>query len=402
MKVLLINTVCGHGSTGRICTDIADVLQKRGDECFIAYGQLSTDYQNSFKIGGVLENHFHNLFSRITGRQGYFTITGTKKLIKYIQTVEPDIIHLHNLHGNYLNLEILFNYLARIDKPVIWTLHDCWAYTGKCAHYTDTGCYKWETHCHNCPQVKKYPTSLYFDRSLNMFAEKKKRFTSVRNMTIITVSQWLAMEAKRSFLAQYPIIPIYNWVDHSVFKPISKNLKPKFGFSEDKFVILVVSACWNKNDTKLNDLINLSKIIPDNMQIAMVGQMKSKNKIPANITHIPYVQDLCAMAEIYSMADVYVHLSVEDTFGKVIAEAMSCGTPAIVYNSTASPELIDKGCGFIVEKRNINAIYVAIQQIETDGKQKYSITSRRRVQRDFDYIENTGKTIQLYKSLIDK
>jgi len=402
MKVLLINTVCGHGSTGRICTDIADVLQKRGDECFIAYGQLSTDYQNSFKIGGVLENHFHNLFSRITGRQGYFTITGTKKLIKYIQTVEPDIIHLHNLHGNYLNLEILFNYLARIDKPVIWTLHDCWAYTGKCAHYTDTGCYKWETHCHNCPQVKKYPTSLYFDRSLNMFAEKKKRFTSVRNMTIITVSQWLAMEAKRSFLAQYPIIPIYNWVDHSVFKPISKNLKPKFGFSEDKFVILVVSACWNKNDTKLNDLINLSKIIPDNMQIAMVGQMKSKNKIPANITHIPYVQDLCAMAEIYSMADVYVHLSVEDTFGKVIAEAMSCGTPAIVYNSTASPELIDKGCGFIVEKRNINAIYVAIQQIETDGKQKYSITSRRRVQRDFDYIEITGKTIQLYKSLIDK
>lgn len=402
MKILLINTVCGHGSTGRICTDIADALQKQDDECFIAYGQLITDFQNSFKIGSVLENHFHNVCSRITGRQGYFTVKGTKKLIKYIEAVDPDVIHLHNLHGNYLNLEILFNYLAYADKPVIWTLHDCWAFTGKCAHYTDIGCYKWETHCHHCPQVKKYPPSLYFDRSMEMFAEKKKWFTSVRDMTIVTVSKWLANEAKRSFLAQYPIIQIYNWVDHSVFKPLSGNKKSNFGFAEDKFVILAVSACWSKNDTKLNDLISLSRIIPNNMQIVMVGQMKKKYKFPVNITHIPYVQDLSIMAEIYSMADVYVHLSVEDTFGKVIAEAMSCGTPAIVYNLTASPELIGKGCGFVVEKRNIDAIYIAIQQIESDGKQKYSATCRQHVQQNFDYIENTGKTIQLYKSLIDK
>jgi putative colanic acid biosynthesis glycosyltransferase len=401
MKIFKINTVYGFGSTGRSVREIGEMLLLQGHDYYVAYGQLTCDFENSFKIGSKFENHIHNALSRITGKQGYYTKKGTNELINYIKVFDPDIIHLGNLHGNYLNFKILFNYLAIANKPVVWTLHDCWSFTGKCTHYTDIGCYKWQTHCHHCPQVKKYPPSIFFDRSSKMFADKKKWFTSVKDMTIITVSKWLEDEVKKSYLSTFPIVSIYNWVDHSVFRPQSGNLKEKYGFDKNEFIILVVSAGWNKKDSKFKDLINLSKLIADDMKIVMVGKLIGKQKLPNNISYIPYIHDISTMAEIYSMADVYVHLSVEDTFGKVIAEALSCGTPSIVYNSTACPELIGKGCGFVVEKKNVTAIYAAIQQIKTDGKISYSEKCRQYVQNNFDYSENIEKIIQLYKSILN-
>jgi len=401
MKVLLINSVCGYGSTGSLCTDLAYALQKQGHECYIAYGQLSTDFENSFKIGSVLENHIHNVCSRITGKQGYFTKNGTRKLISYIETVNPDVIHLHNLHGNYLNLKILFNYLASANKPVVWTLHDCWAFTGKCAHYTDIGCYKWQTHCNHCPQLKKYPPSIIFDRSSVMFEDKKKWFTSIKNLTIVPVSNWLSGEVKQSFLAKYPIIPIYNWIDQTIFKPTDLNIRKKFGIDENKSIILGVSAGWSANDYKLQEFIRLSQLIAEDIQIVLVGGKNKLESLPENMIHIPYVSSKTELAGIYTTAGVYVHLSVEDTFGKVIAEAMSCGTPAIVYNSTACPEIIGEGCGYVVEKGDIDGIVRNICRIKANGKTSYADQSISHVQDNFDINRNTTKTIELYKSMLN-
>lgn len=402
MKVLMINSVCGFGSTGSICVDIATILEKQGHECYIAYGQGSTTYEKTFKIGTALENHLHNLGSRITGKQGYFTKKGTHKLIEFIKKYDPDVVHLHNLHGNYLNLELLFTYMAEMDKPVVWTLHDCWAFTGKCAHYTDVACYKWQTHCNNCPQVEKYPPSLFFDQSEAMFTDKKKWFNSIKNLTIIPVSNWLADEVKKSFLKDHVINPIYNWVNHEVFLPTDEDVRERYGIAKNKFIILGVSAGWNISSNKLKDFISLSTLISDDMQIVLVGKADNQNDIPSSIIHIPYVHGANELAKIYACADVYLHLSTEDTFGKVIAEALSCGTPVIVYNATACPEIVGEGCGYIVERGDVKKINESLNIIKEKGKSMYSEKCRKHVVENFDFQRNINTTIAIYKQSIGR
>ena len=402
MKVLMINSVSGYGSTGSICVDIATVLEKQGHECYIAYGQGNSTYEKNFKIGTLLENHLHNIGSRITGKQGYFTKKGTRKLNEFIKNYNPDVIHLHNLHGNYLNLELFFTFLVQFKKPVVWTLHDCWTFTGKCAHYSDVSCYKWQTKCHHCPQVKKYPPSLFFDQSELMFNDKKNLFNSIKNLTVIPVSNWLADEVKESFLKNHIIKPVYNWVNHEVFiaTDTADEMRSKYGIPNNKFIVLGVSAGWNISSTKLQDFIELSKVISDEMQIVLVGKTNNQDDIPSSIIHIPYVHGTEELAKIYSMANVYVHLSTEDTFGKVIAEAMSCGTPVIVYNATACPEIVGEGCGYIVEKRDLKKILESLDKIKKNGKISYSEKCRNYVTENFDFERNIHKTIDIYKESI--
>lgn len=399
MIVLLINTVI-YGSTGQICKDIAHALEKNGEEGYIAFGQGSSDFKKSYKIGTKIENHLHNAFSRMFGNQGYYSYIGTKKLIKYIQQIKPNVIHLHNLHGNYLNLKLLFQFLSNANIPVVWTLHDCWAFTGKCAHYSEIGCYKWQTHCSHCPQLKKYPPSMFFDRSEVMFEDKKKWFTSIKNLTLIPVSNWLANETRRSFLSQYPIVPIYNWIDQAIYKPTVSNIRKKLRLAENHFVILGVSAGWPKQSTKLADFIKLADKISNDMQIILVGGKKQIESLPHNIQHLPYVNNQTEMAEIYSMADVYVHMSVEDTFGKVIAEALSCGTPAIVYNSTACPELIGEGCGFVVPIRDIEGVFNTIRTIKANSKLEYTTQCKSYSNDHFNIEKIIASTIQLYNKVL--
>ncbi|MGL5704675.1 MAG: glycosyltransferase [Tannerellaceae bacterium] len=395
MRVLQINTVCGHGSTGRITLDIAKELEARGDECFIAYGQGSTDYNKSFKIGSYFENKFHNLGSRILGTQGYFSNNGTKSLISYILNTKPDVIHLHNLHGNYLNLEMLFEFLATLQIPIIWTLHDCWAFTAKCAHFTDVQCYKWQSHCCNCPQINAYPPSIFFDRSYSLFANKKKWVSRLFNLKIHTVSNWLAQQASLSMLGDYPITSIYNWVDHSKFRYIDSELDKKYGFDNCKFSIVCVSAMWSKSMQRSIDLLKLASMLDIDMQLIVVGRLDNM-KLPDNIFHIDYVHGIEDMAEIYSFADVYVHLSTEDTFGLVIAEAMSCGTPVVVYESTACPELVVCGCGFVVPARNVEECFTAIKKIKTESKSMFSESCRNHVLSSFDKSRNIDQILQFY------
>ncbi len=401
MKVLMINSVAGFGSTGSICVDIANELARQGSEGFIAYGQINRGFKNVFKIGTVIENHLHNLGSRILGNQGYYTRSGTKKLVKFIEKYNPDVIHLHNLHGNYLNLEILFEYLIKVQKPIVWTLHDCWAFTGKCTYFTDVACGKWQSECHKCPQIHKYPPSIYFDRSRMMFKDKKKWFTALKNVTILPVSHWLASEVEKSFLNKYNIQPIYNWINHDIFKPSEQNdVAASYNLDANKFTILCVSAFWNKNDVRFQDLLKLAQTVGDHYQIVVVGKMEAPKLLPSNCSYFSYINGKDELAKLYNFADVYVHLSTEDTFGLVIAEAMSCGTPVIVYDVTACPEIVGEGCGYKVEKRNIAEIVNRIKLVEKDGKNFYSMNCRQHVLKNFDISTNINDILNVYKNAL--
>lgn len=393
----MINSVSGYGSTGSICTDIAMELEYQGHECFIAYGQISKGYTNEFKIGSRLENHIHNLGSRILGKQGYFSKNGTRKLVEFIKSYNPDVIHLHNLHGNYLNLEILFTFLSTFNGKVVLTLHDCWAFTGKCSHYTDVGCYKWQTVCNNCPQLAQYPPSLFLDFSNTMFLDKKRWFGSIKNLKIQPVSKWLEKEVKKSFLKNNSIHMVYNWVDHTIFKPSVGVDLVKYNLKPNKFTILFVSAGWHPGSVRWDDLMLLASQLSDEYQLLVVGENKYKSKLPSNCIAIDYINGKEELAKIYSFADVYIHLSTEDTFGKVIVEALSCGTPAIVYNSTACGEIVNSKCGFVVEKRNIQQIIASVKSIQKTTKLYFSKSSIKYVEDFFDMKTNVNQIINIYK-----
>lgn len=397
MKVLMVNSVCGVGSTGTICTDIAHALSQRGHECYIAYGQGKTTYTQSYKIGTKLGTNFHNLGSRLLGNQGYYSKEATKKFINYIKDLNPDVIHLHNLHGNYINLNLLFDFLSNFAGTVLWTLHDCWAFTGKCAHYTDVQCFKWQTQCEQCPQLSTYPPSIYFDRSKMMFLDKKKRMNSLDNITIHTVSGWLLNEAKKSFLKEKRIEMVYNWVDTKTFKPhYDIDYIKSLNIPTDKFTVLLVSASWDPGTVKFEDMLILAKSLGSDMQIVLVGSCDDKKRIPDNCRCIDYLGSKDQLAQLYSFSNVYVHLSTEDSFGKVIAEAMSCGTPAVVYDSTACAEIVGQNCGYVVEKRNIPMVLEAVNKIKAHSKEKYSNHCRSYVLENFEMGNNINKIIELY------
>ena len=291
---------------------------------------------------------------------------------------------------------MLFEYLSNANKPVIWTLHDCWAFTGKCAYYSDAECSKWQEHCHKCPQLKTYPPSLMFDQSKRQFQDKKMWFNSIKDLTFISVSNWLKNEVQQSFLKGNKHMVVYNWVDRNIFKPYNKDIRPNYNINPDKFTIVGVSASWFEHDTKFKDFVTLSKLISDDMQIVLVGKSSINFDDFENIIHIPYVNNSIELAKIYSSADVYVHTKTEDTFGKVIAEAMSCGTPAIVYNSTACPETIGEKCGYIVEKGKVSEVMEAIDKIKAKSSDYYLTECQNHVKANFDLSTNINKIIRLY------
>jgi len=397
MKVLQINSVCGMGSTGKIVVQISDYLNQNNIENYIAYGLGKSDRPNTFKIGNYFDAHFHSFISRKLCMQGYGSKLTTLRLVSYIKKIKPDIVHLHNIHGHYLNFKILFNYLNKTNIQIVWTFHDCWPFTGKCTHYIETGCNKWMSHCKNCPQLKTYPDSER-DRSAKNYIDKKKIFTESKNLYITTVSKWLKGEAEKSYLKDKKIRCIYNGVNTEIFKKTNGDIKKKLGIS-DKFMILGVSSVWN-NSKGLDDFFKLSKMIDENTVIVLIGiTPEQKKQLPDNIIGIRKTNNQQELAEYYSDADVLVNLSIGETFGLVVAEAMACGTPAIVYDSTACPEVPDGGCGFIVPPKDVDGILTCIEQVKKDGKGKYSDNAVKRVRDNFTEQKMTENFLELYKEL---
>lgn len=360
MRVLQINSVCGVGSTGRIATDLYKVLEEQGHECLIAYGRgTAPEGINSYKIGTNLDNYLHVARTRLLDQHGYGSKKATIELVKKIKEYNPDVIHLHNLHGYYLNLEVLFNYLAESNKPVIWTLHDCWAFTGHCAHFDYIGCDKWKDECNNCPQKKEYPSSNFLDNSKLNFNKKKELFTSLQNMKIITPSKWLAKLVQESFLGKYNVEVINNGIDLNVFKPTPSDFRQKY-YLEKKKIILGVASVWTERKG-LSTFIELSAKLNEDYQIVLVGiTEKQKNDLPVNIIGITRTNNIKELAEIYTAADVFVNPTLEDNFPTVNLEALACGTPVITYDTGGSPEIVNIECGAVVRQDNLDELILKI------------------------------------------
>ena len=343
MKVLMINSVCGIGSTGRICTDIADELTENGHECKIAFGRKAAPerYQKyAYRItsdGGVKINA---LKARLFDNEGFNAARATKKLISFIEEYNPDVIHLHNLHGYYLNVEVLFDYLKKADKKVVWTLHDCWAFTGHCAYFDYPECGKWRENCGNCGRLNDYPKAI-IDRSERNLAKKKEIFGGVKNLTVVTPSKWLAELVKQSFLGEYLIEVINNGIDTAVFRPTESNFKEKNGLSGKK-IILGVANIWDARKG-FGDFISLSKKISDDYRIVLVGlDEKQLGMLPENILGITRTSSAKELAEIYTAADVLFNPTYEDNYPTVNLEAQACGTPVVTYDTGGSGESVPK------------------------------------------------------------
>lgn len=351
MKVLQINSVCGIKSTGRICTDLADVLVQNGHDCRIAYGRetVPEKYQHyALRIGTQRDVMYHALSARFFDNAGFGSRCATQKLICDIRAYDPDVIHLHNIHGYYVNIEILFNYLKNCGKKIVWTLHDCWSFTGHCAHFDYAGCDKWKTGCNRCPQKREYPKSDGLDASCRNYRRKKELFTGVPNVTLVTPSHWLADLTRQSYLREYPVVVIPNGIDTEVFRPTESNFRADHHLENQK-IILGVASVWT--DRKgLQDFVKLSKMLDDTYKIVLVGLSKEQiQNLPGNILGIERTNSTKELAELYTAADVFLNLSVEETFGLVTIEALACGTPVIVYNKTAIPETVNSSCGMVLE-----------------------------------------------------
>lgn len=359
MKVLIINEVCGIGSTGRICTDIAEALEKKGYEVKIAYGR-GGNVQESFKkyavrIGNNIDVICHALTSRLLDGAGFGSGHVTKRFISWIRKYDPDVIHLHNLHGYYLHIGILFEYLKKCEKKIIWTLHDCWAFTGHSAYCDSVQCEKWMYGCGDCPILYSYPKA-YIDRSRQNWIKKKHLFTGIKSMSIIVPSHWLAGLVKKSFLKEYAISVIHNGIDTSKFYPMKNDYKKQYGLSGKK-IILSVATVWN-NLKGYDDFLKLAEMLSDDFIIILVGGMKKQlvKKLPSNIVHIKKTKDIQEMAILYNASDVYLNLTYCDTYPTVNLEAVACGTPVISYSVGGSKESAEKFGGKTVERGDLKSV----------------------------------------------
>lgn len=366
MKVLQINTFCGRGSTGRITVDLAKALQEGGHESLIAYGRgKAPDGVNAKRFETNLGNDLHGLRTRLFDGQGFGSAGATKRLIRLIDSNHPDLIHLHNLHGYYINVKLLFDYLKEAGLPVVWTLHDCWAFTGHCAHFDYAGCDRWKTCCAGCPQKKEYPSSFWMDRSTQNYLGKQRLFTSVKNMTVVTPSVWLAGLAESSFLGKYPIRIIPNGIDLEMFRPTESGLREKYHL-QGRFVVLGVASEWGPRKG-LDYFVELSKNLSEEYKIIVVGVTeKQKKDLPSAILSIQRTDSAKELAQLYSAADLFVNPTLEDNFPTTNLEALACGTPVLTFNTGGSPESLDDTCGLIVEKGNKKELLTAVKKLR-DG-----------------------------------
>lgn len=343
MKVLFINTVCGIGSTGKICAELADKLEKEGHEVKIAYGRepVPEKYRhNAVRIGHDWDARFHGVRTRLLDEHGFGSKSVTKEFLEWAEEYNPELVWLHNLHGYYINVEMLFEWIkSRPQMQVKWTLHDCWSFTGHCAFFTMAGCNQWKEQCRQCSQKKTYPSSVLKDNCEDNYNRKKSAFTGVTNMTITTPSQWLADLVKESFLKEYPVEVCYNTINTEIFRPTQGDFRQKHAL-QNKKIILGVANIWDERKG-LNDFIKLAELLDDRYAIVLVGLTeKQVMQLPDTILGIMKTNNAQELAEIYTTADVFVNTTYEDNYPTVNLEAQACGTPVITYRTGGSVESV--------------------------------------------------------------
>jgi len=394
-KLLQINSTANWGSTGKIAEQIGELVISKGWESYIAYGRYANKSKSKLiKIGSKLGMFCHLVESRLFDNHGLASRIATRQLVKEIKRINPDIIHLHNIHGYYLNYKILFNYLNGVDTPVVWTLHDCWSFTGHCAHFIDAECYKWKKGCKNCTKYKGYP-SAYTDQSERNYEIKKLLFTYKNNIFLAPASKWLSDFVGESYFKGKKRDVFHNGINLNVFKPSEWE-------QTDKTKIIGVSSVWNKAKG-LEDIYKLREILdPNKYDITIVGlNQEQKDNLPEGINGILRTNSAEELAELYSNANVFVNPTYADTFPTTNLEALACGIPVITYRTGGSPESITPNTGYVVEQGDINGVINAIKEIESRGKQYYSDACRKYAEENFDKDKCFAKYIDLYNELLN-
>lgn len=381
-RVLLVNTVAGTGSVGRLVTGLYDALSKRGYECLIAYGRDDApEGYNCYRIGNDFDVYVHGLISRLKDKHGFYSKRATKDFIDVIEDFDPDIIHIHNVHGYYLNIEVFFKYLKTSGRRVIWTLHDCWTFTGHCSHFEYIGCNKWQTGCFKCEQLNEYPRSFGADNSIENYRRKKELFTGLDNLTLVTPSQWLKERLSQSFLKGYHTIVVPTGIDLTQFAPVEEsvdedNLIFRLRNSlniRGKKMLLGVANPWRERKGLLQ-FETLSKTIGDDYVIVLLGLNDEQlNGLPGSIVGLAHTDSIEELAALYSMADIYVNLTLEDTFPTTNIEALACGTPVVTFKAGGAAESIDDTCGISVERNSIQGVVAAIEKIMSQRGMAYTV-----------------------------
>lgn len=361
MIVVQINISSGIGSTGKICDSISTLLDKNHIENYIlCVNKLNN--QNAISYMSNMEVKKNSIKSRLLGNYGFNSKKETRRLISFLERIKPDIIHLHNLHTHNCNLEMLFDYIKKNKIKIVWTFHDCWAFTGYCTHFDMISCEKWQSGCHKCPQKKKYSISV--DRSNFLFRKKKKVFQDV-DMMIVTPSKWLGYLVNNSFFKDYPSCVINNGINLNIFKPTKSDFRSKYNCNK-KFIILGVSFNWGRSKG-LDIFINLAKELTDEYQIILVGTQPAVDKIlPKNIISIHKTENQEELAKIYTVADLFVNPTREDTYPTVNMEALACGTPIVTFETGGSPEILSEKTGIVVAKNDEEGLKKAIYKVKEE------------------------------------
>ena len=408
-KLLQINPVLRvNTSTGRIMQEIGELAIQHGWESYIAYSYgrdgIKPCKSHLVPVGNRWSVVWHGIVTRLFDRHGLSSDEATRRFIRQIEELNPDIIHIHNIHGYFLNYKILFEFLSRYGKPVIWTVHDCWLYTGHCYYYSYIGCNKWQIGCRHCPQKKEFPTSWLLDRSERNFLDKKAAFTSMpkERLTIVPVSEWIRGEMEHSFLKGYDMRVIHNGINLEVFNIYgTEEVKNKYELG-GKHILLGVASIWSR-EKGLDDFIELSAMLNEDETLVLVGvDAVIQKRLPQNIVGIRRTENIRQLAELYSAADVFVNLTWQDNYPTVNLEAIACGTPVVTYRTGGSIEAVTEHTGFVVEQGDVKGILEAVRKIEKEGKTSYQQPCRDYALAHFNKEERYADYLRLYDELIRK
>lgn len=390
-KLLQINVCSAMLSTGKIAEDISKVAIKHGWTTYTAWGRFAkSSVSTQIRIGSKFDTYIHYIAHKLFDYEGLASKRATRKLIYRIKEIKPNIIHLHNIHDHYINYPILFDYLAKSNIPIVWTLHDCWTFTGGCMYYDQLNCYKWETECKECQEHR----ALFNDTTEKQYALKRDLLAKINHLYYVPVSNWLADALSKSHQKVRPSITIHNGIDLSIFKPIQNKTRTNY------FQILGVAAVWDKRKG-LDDFIRLRKMLPSEYKITLVGLNSEQIKsLPKEIHGITRTTNVHELVQLYSFSDVFVNPTYSDNFPTTNIEAIACGTPVITYNTGGSPEAIDEKTGIVIEQGNIIALANAI--INMKEHPLSSKDCRLRAEKYFDKDKCFEKYMDLYNNLLQK
>jgi len=399
MRIFQLNTVCGIKSTGRIAAEIGKLVEADGGQCRIGCGANFVPgwaEHMAYKTLSVPKRRLYSLITRYFDADSCFNFFGTWKLTREMEKFQPDVVHLHNIHGGYLHAGVLFRYLKKKNIPVVWTLHDCWPFTGHCAYFDYSGCERWKTACHDCPQQRSYPVCLGLDGSRRNHKRKRRQFTSLKNLTMVVPCQWMRQPLGESYMHKYPVRTIYNGVDLNSFRPVESDLRKRYGLENAKLV-LAVAADWDERKG-LRYLLQAAEKLGDGSRFVVIGLSRAQvEALPEGIIGIEHTASVEELAQWYTAADCLLNPSMEDNMPMVNLEALACGTPIATFRTGGCPEAVDENTGIVVEKADVDGLCEAIRQLCPKTEERKAACLKRA--QLFDSRRTFENYLNLYKEL---